>query len=50
MNTHNTRIEKVGRVWFVVVAQKTGVPLKFLCETEGDAKKFLSVFQSSASA
>lgn len=37
-------ILKVGREWFVVVPQRVGEPLKFLCETLRDAERFLNVF------
>lgn len=38
------QIERIGQEWFVVVPQRTGEPLKFLCETLRDAERFLSVF------
>ena len=45
METKNTaEILKVGREWFVVVPQRVGAPLKFLCETQRDAERFLNVF------
>ncbi len=37
-------IEKGDGVWFVVVPQRVGGPLKFLCETLRDAENFLRVF------
>jgi len=37
-------IEKVDGVWFVVVPQRVGAPLKFLCESLRDAERFLWVF------
>lgn len=44
METKAAEIEKVGREWFVVVQQRTGHPLRFLCESLRDAERFLNVF------
>ena len=44
MDQLGARIEQEGKVWFVVVAQVTGNPLKFQCESERDAKHFMKIF------
>ena len=44
------RIERDGKVWWVVVPQERGNPLKFLCETEGEAAKFMKVFERTGRA
>ncbi len=41
----NATIEKIGDRFYVVVAQRVGAPLKFVCETERDAKHFVAVFE-----
>ncbi len=48
METKAAEIEKVGEEWFVVVPQRTGKPLKFLCETERQAHSFLAVVQKKS--
>ncbi len=50
METKNpAEIQKVGREWFVVVPQRVGAPLKFLCESLRDAERFLNVFSARPS-
>lgn len=41
----SARIEKIGELFYVVVDQRVGAPLKFVCETERDAKHFMAVFE-----
>lgn len=43
------QIEQVGQVFYVVVQQRVGAPLKFLCESERDAKHFMAVFERASS-